>query len=1607
MARRSVTARVAGMGRDAARGASDPRLSFESMNVRVVAGDEDNGALCVTGERGTERLGAAVRGVPVGTFATDGYLGVLSYEASGGGEVSHITVYSCTGGEAREYWHWDSSGSGSDLGFRDVPPGRRVESVVSVEAENSVRVYWADGVHELRVVDFMRLRSEGGRRRIPPGYFSALPPAPSMSACRVGVTAGHNGHFRSGTVQLFLTAVINGNETNVLWQSPLHYCRRPDGRAFAPDASDGGNSFTVQVTSRGFPTYEEDADPAHPMRLWRCVDYLVVYAVHRATDDGAPVAVRSEVALTVGNAGSGISLSFFHASAVLTGSEESADPDHIRMLNRRRPVGVRTLAQKDGLLFMGGFGYPAGQDPDSAPMDVFASYKSDIINGGYDKRIGDDGFNGRAATHTPQLELDSYTIGHFKLGESYALGIQLMDECGHWGAVIPVTGEDGSCLHKMTLPPKAALDGPKSDRQCHALPFFKAEAWRVAAVLGAHPWAVAVRPVVAYLDPSQARYKMQGFATPTIYCEKERADGLCHAKLSPFARPMKYFKDGRYAPTWSTVNPPNVIVRKDVNGWRVAGMYANVYLGSPGKSGLRTALGYQPTSLDIPVADLTVSGSMSGGTLPASQHWAALGCVKDYNCELQTSWYYRDVVFKSALIPCSEGDAESGVEDGEDEDPVYGQDGDDICTHDNAGYYVDASTVTLHSPDIEDWTSLPEKCGVEIVGAAQMTGFASDTSIVATGPHLNNSEKYGGNPGFQHLAPHSASGGGRCAMNLPNWVAAWEADWGKGVAPYWAVPPFGVADFLNAEYNQKTNADRSTSKLTYHQLANYRYCGSTGYYPSGAAAKYECDARVCDGQSPSAVVMGDDKRVYKPAEDVAVVPNLASMWSNGPYYFCRLGDAPLGIRSVGKFNDLGMAWTWAMYATVWLRRKEDTSPLDFNFVSLLSVGDYWTDGYWSHDGTVDDFRLLYGGKSISGPRQKRGKVAMGVWTKELNTDDRAFNLLGDSPMRIGNEDTKDISYKQNYAPKTYSVNLKYCSTPHAVLSMPGDAPMPNYGSLVKWAVAKCGEAGKSLFASKGWRGGDALGLVGGAGADIDVSGWGTLAPPLGESDNSDSLWVFDVVNNGGDQSFTPSTAQWMVAGEPVYRRGAYDVGDAPPLCWKQGDWYYQRWDCLRAYPKSVEDASQVVEIVSVMLETRRNVDARWDSHRGTAFLQASPSNFNLLNGGTQLNNFLTFAAKGEFDNIVDSFPCTVTWGLPKTLNSNIDAWTRSMGVSTLDLDGDKGAVTALAKYGNQVYCFQPCGVSLISYNNRTQVSAGDGLPVELAASGAVDGKVYISDCHGASTNSAVAVTETGVYFSDSYSRQLCRLSDSLAPLSDALGLGGWARSLPSMPSLVYPDRRSGRVMFDVGDGRALGFSERGGVFEGFYSLGGATAPAVVGGDTIAAAEGPGGWELWRLGTGPYNSFFGVDRPFWVDYLLCGGGAWDKVWDVVEFCGDVFEDGEFRPRRCPFNLIRAYTEYQDSGERPLEFRRNMPSPSKNLFRTWRAYVPRDATARRPGKVAERIRNPWAHIVLKYDPSLDAEGRRNDMARIEELTVHYNEGADGPQNNRQTDTPHGNS
>lgn len=1717
MARKRSTVVVTGMNRDTSKSKFDGKFSFENRNIRITPRDGSCTSFAVTNEKGTELLDAVVYGTPVGTFTCDKYFGVFSYDKT----YDYITVYKYADGSVSEFFQWKGGG----LGFSEVNPSeRRMETVVSVEAENSIRVYWVDGIHELRVIDFMRLKekvgdkvvdtvSDGSREGVDAlfvkavqdvtmtqigktfynvindttadsqtramyksiftdwvsettstlseiwsavwggteakgcytglvkengldslsskmytafkstlayyasgisniqdvgsytgtaaaktaqsntlkyqsssllnsaisenaavlkedvlkkvvnaDYFSYLPVIYPVTNTKV--EAGSNGAFRSGTVQFCVTEVINGNESNIVWTSPLYYCRDlSNGRAYSTDNTTTGNNFRV--------SFNLEPSAKTGMRI----DFINVYAIHRSSQDGTPNVYKQETTCVKNDTA-------ISASVNMTGTEEAVDSSYLLSLNRRLMNKVTSICDKDGLLFIGGYSFAKGADVKSIIASVSCERSSK-------KQVSKDSFNGKSNTHSSQLSSDSFNIGHFKKNEYYALGVQGQDSRGYWGDPVPViSSEDGDCLNVMTMTPKGLSNSNKI-----YLPYFFANI--KPSDLGDD--IIAVRPVIAYMDDSQKQCLYQGMVTPTIFCEKERVEGQVYAKLSPFSRTMKAWgKIGTgYDPRWETVNPAYVITEGENN--RVKPLSADVFLHDLSASDVSTALGYQMTANDY--AGSSKNYSARGGTFPASQHLAALGTTKDYNCELQTSWYYRDIAFKSAMIPhCTVNNGLGENSDDESEaEVVEDYNTSDVFTHDNAGYYVDARTVSFHSPDIKDETVIGSSSSIRIAGSVPMKGFASDTSIVATTPTLEQEDEYGGEPGFQHIQIGSSTAEGRCAMNLPNWVGCYRNDTGYNLAQYWSVPPFGVDDYLGAELNQSSEGtERTTGKLTYKQLVNYRYSECSEYYETNKSA-YGCYIKTADGSNDSCVVYGSDNKIYKPAEDVVITPSTTSMWTNGPYYsrtngmFYVLGQMKYatsfstekyGVMSINKFNCYDLGWIWAMYATIFLRRKDNMGPLYFNYLSMLSFvhGTTKYPGYWRHGGTKSGASLEYGGSNIVGPSLGKGAIAQ---------YDNAYNAYNKAHTFLGNEETEGERFNSKHKPKSYTVRMKYCSTPHAVISLSRSEPFPNYGGLVKYALNNASTYKYELYMNKGWNGGNSLVKVGDSTGDYDASNWSYMNMP-DETDLRDSLWLVDVINNTDAPKFDKSTARWIVAGEPA---SVTSSDEEVQVKWLQGDWYYQRWDCLRTYPKSVEDKNQVVEIVSFMCETRRNLDGRYDSHAGQPFLQANPENYNLINDAyTQQNNFFSYTMPSDNDNVVDSFPTYIAWSLPKTLNANVDSWTALGALSTLDMAGDAGDITSLIRFGNNIYCFQPSAISLIAYNGRTQVTAEDGMPVELAASKSVEGKYILTENRGATSNLAIAVTDSAVYFADEYNRTLCAFSQNVQPLSDALGFHSWAHALPDFKFNVFPDPRTSSVLFDRinGGGVALSFKESYNQFESFYDNGGSPLTLVVTGDTLCVHEdGDGAYNIWRLGTGKPNMFFGENKPFWVDYIFSDGQSTDKVYDNIEFSGDVLIDGQLSPKRCPYNYVRAYSEYQDSGWKKLDFVRYMPSNAKNLYRIWRAFVPRDASKARAGKVAERMRNPWMHIVLKYEPAEDEEARQNDSVEIQETNVYYNE------------------
>ena len=118
----------------------------------------------------------------------------------------------------------------------------------------------------------------------------------------------------------------------------------------------------------------------------------------------------------------------------------------------------------------------------------------------------------------------------------------------------------------------------------------------------------------------------------------------------------------------------------------------------------------------------------------------------------------------------------------------------------------------------------------------------------------------------------------------------------------------------------------------------------------------------------------------------------------------------------------------------------------------------------------------------------------------------------------------------------------------------------------------------------------------------------------------------------------------------------------------------------------------------------------------------SPNNFNLINEVySQKNNFFNYRIYDNEYYKNSKFANQITWSLEKTAASDTDPWTNITLANTLDMNGEKGNVTALMSWNEYLLCFQERALNQILFNSRVQIPTTDGVPIEISNSYKVDG----------------------------------------------------------------------------------------------------------------------------------------------------------------------------------------------------------------------------------------------------------------------------------------------
>lgn len=856
-------------------------------------------------------------------------------------------------------------------------------------------------------------------------------------------------------------------------------------------------------------------------------------------------------------------------------------------------------------------------------------------------------------------------------------------------------------------------------------------------------------------------------------------------------------------------------------------------------------------------------------------------------------------------------------------------------------YYIDQSILTFHSPDIEfdnevrsiDTSGLK----LRIVGMVPLTAFASDIDIQTSTP-VNNFYDSSELPAGFYKEPIGAENDfsyNGLEVHLGDSHFGWR---GLISGAFWF-------DELTAYKKDTGNTKHLTTGFVVYPWHRNGSLNNTKYATDGYRSA------MLDKKK-----MSNMRYSYK-----SVYLDSGNIWNA----YVSGSSTRTGISGVAVFDSNEVS-------LVRLPAQENSGLTDINYY-----------------GNVDKLLTI---SRIGDKKDGYPIMTTGVQSAETN----AHTLFSSGYTQIDSRFTDQIT-------GTDPVRIKYKSTPHAVLALNyttsgAQRILPNIkdGEYNDTWFVNAQDSGAPSGQHMYW---DKSGSAKSVSQDTIIAG-APRGPISGVSSIQHGwLWLGELYNDNVQNRFGGQTEEafenntWLPCGDPISLVDTNNgVKSSITIKWEEGDTYFQRYDHIKTYPFTLEDQNAVTDIVSFMCETRVNIDGRYDRNRGqTSNFSITPENFNLMNDVySQPNNFFNYRTINPNKLNLDNFHNSITWTKTKTAGELVDTWTNITLASTLDLDGDKGTVRALRRFNNNIFAFQDRGISQILYNENMQISSTDGVPIEIANSGKVNGKRYISDRIGCTNKWSMCETSNGIYFIDDITKGIFLFNGQLDNLSDRLGFHSWINRASDSIDIwnpvdfdgfvTYYDKVNGDVFF-ISKDECLAFSEPLGQFSSFYSY--EKMPYFTNLEDRGIAfnvEGTGTlYRPWLHNEGDYNMFFGVYQPFYTTVIANPDMPVDKIFNNLEFRSDSWDKSD-NLLNTTFDTLTVWNEYQQ-GTSTLNNILGRPSDLKKKFRIWRANIPRASAIGSTKKGRDRMRNPWLYIKL----SMEEENVNKTV--LHDMIVHY--------------------
>lgn len=854
-------------------------------------------------------------------------------------------------------------------------------------------------------------------------------------------------------------------------------------------------------------------------------------------------------------------------------------------------------------------------------------------------------------------------------------------------------------------------------------------------------------------------------------------------------------------------------------------------------------------------------------------------------------------------------------------------------------YYIDQSIITLHSPDIEFDTEVrtidTSKLKLRIVGMVPLSAFSSDIDIQTSTP-VNNFQGSSELPAGFYKEPIGVEND-FSYESVPTHHGDSHFGW-KGLVSgaFWF-------DEVSGYKKDVHNPNHLTTGFVVYPWHRNGSLNNTKYATDGYRSAMLDKKKISNMRYSYKSIYFDSSKIWNAYIDK--------------------NDKNTGISGVSIFDSNEVS-------LIKIPAQENSNLSDINYY-----------------GNVDKLLTI----SRIGDK-KDGYPIMTTGTQNADTD--AHKLFSGNYIQVSDKFTTQIT-------GTDPVRIKYKSTPHAVLALnyskTGEQrilpTIKDGDNSTSWSVnaqSKYTDRKNHVYWDKTEKGKFVS-------QDIITAPKGPISSVL--SIQHGWLWLGELYNDSVQNRFGGQTEEafennvWLPCGDPISLVDTNNgVKSSITIKWEEGDTYFQRYDHIKTYPFTLEDQNAVTDIVSFMCETRVNIDGRYDRNRGqTSNFSITPENFNLINDVySQPNNFFNYRTINPNKLNLDNFHNSITWTKTKTAGELVDTWTNITLASTLDLDGDKGTVRALKRFNNNILAFQDTGISQILYNENTQIATTEGVPIEIANSGKVNGKRYISDKIGCTNKWSICETPSGIYFIDDITKGIFLFNGQLNNLSDKLGFHSWINKVSNNLDIwnpvdfnnfvTYYDKVNGDVFF-INKDECLAFSEPLGQFSSFYSY--ESTPYFANledrGIAINKEEDSIYYKTWLHNEGDYNMFFNKYQPFYTTVIANPDMSVDKIFNNIEFRSDSWDTNNNLINKT-FDTLTTWNEYQQ-GTSTLNNILGRPSDLKRKFRIWRANIPRANIAGSTKKGRDRMRNPWLYIKL----SMEEENVNKTV--LHDMIVHY--------------------